>query len=106
MSKSSKTILAGISALALMLSAGVASASQDLAQKHACMSCHQMDKKVVGPAFKEVAKKYKGDAKAREHLVTVVKKGGKGVWGAIPMPPSTKVPDADAEAIVDWILTL
>ena len=93
-------------AAALALSAGVASADQALAQKNACMSCHQLDKKVVGPAFKDVAKKYKGDAKAAEHIVGVIKKGGKGVWGQVPMPPHPQVSDADAKKLADWVLSL
>ncbi|MEW5788773.1 MAG: c-type cytochrome [Pseudomonadota bacterium] len=93
-------------AAALALTAGVASADQALAQKSACMSCHQVDKKVVGPSFKDVAKKYKGDAKAAEHIVGVIKKGGKGVWGAVPMPPHPQVSDADAKKLADWVLAM
>jgi cytochrome c len=95
-----------VAAAALALSAGIASADQALAQKSACMSCHQVDKKVVGPAFKDVAKKYKGDAGAAERLVGVIKKGGKGNWGNIPMPPHPQVSDADAKKLVDWVLSL
>jgi len=93
-------------AAALALTAGVASADQALAQKSACLSCHQIDKKVVGPAFKDVAKKYKGDAKAEEHLVGVIKKGGKGVWGAVPMPPHPQVSDENAKKLAEWVLSL
>ena len=93
-------------AAVLAMGAGVASADQALAQKSACMSCHQVAKKVVGPAFADVAKKYKGDAKAADHLVGVIKMGGKGVWGATPMPPHPKVSDADAKKLADWFLAL
>ncbi len=93
-------------AAALALTAGIASADQALAQKSACMSCHQVEKKVVGPSFKDVAKKYKGDAKAEEHLVGVIKKGGKGVWGAVPMPPHPQVSDENAKKLADWVLSL
>lgn len=93
-------------AAALALTAGVASADQALAQKSACMSCHQIDKKVVGPALKDVAKKYKGDAKAEEHLFNVIKKGGKGVWGPVPMPPHPQVSDENAKKLVKWVLSL
>jgi cytochrome c len=93
-------------AAALALTAGVASADQALAQKSACMSCHQVAKKVVGPAFKDVAAKYKGDAKASAHLVDVIKKGGKGVWGQVPMPPHPQVSDADAAKLASWVLSL
>jgi cytochrome c len=93
-------------AATLALSAGAASASQSLAQKYACLSCHQVDKKVVGPAFRDVAKRYKGDAKAEEHLVSVIHNGGKGVWGNIPMPPFRQVSEADAQALAKWVLSL
>lgn len=93
-------------AAALALTTGIASADQALAQKSACMSCHQVDKKVVGPSFKDVAKKYKGDAKAEEHLVGVIKKGGKGVWGPVPMPPHPQVSDDNAKKLADWVLSL
>lgn len=93
-------------ALALSLAAGSAGASQALAQKYACMSCHQVDKKVVGPAFGDVSKKYKGNAKAEATVVGVVKSGSKGAWGPVPMPPNPQVPEADAHAIAKWILSL
>ncbi len=93
-------------AAALALSAGVASADEALAKDKKCMSCHQVEKKVVGPAFKDIAKKYKGDAKALAHNVNVIKKGGKGVWGAVPMPPHPQVSDADAEKLAKWVLSL
>jgi cytochrome c len=93
-------------AAVLAMGAGVASADQALAQKSACMSCHQVAKKVVGPSYQDVAKKYKGDAKASEHLVGVIKKGGKGVWGPVPMPPHPQVSDADAKKLADWVLSL
>ena len=65
-----------------------------------------VDKKIVGPAYKDVAKKYAGDKGAKAHLVAKVKAGGKGVWGQIPMPPNPQVSNEDAEKIVSWILTL
>ncbi len=93
-------------AAVLALTAGIASADQSLAQKTGCMSCHQIEKKVVGPAYRDVAKKYKGDAKALEHLVGVIKKGGKGVWGTIPMPPHPQVSEENARKLATWILSL
>lgn len=98
-------ILTVLSAALLSLSA-TASADQALAQKNACMSCHGVDKKVVGPAFKDVAKKYAGDKTAEAKLLAKVKTGGKGVWGEIPMPPNPQVSDADAKKIIAWILSL
>lgn len=76
-----------------------------LAQKHACLSCHAVDKKLVGPAYKDVAAKYKGDKTAEAKLIEKVKKGGSGVWGAVPMPPNPQVPDADLKTIVRWVLS-
>ena len=89
----------------LLAGAGNVLASDALAKKHGCMACHTLDKKLVGPAFKLVAAKYAGDAGAEATLVTRVKNGGKGVWGQIPMPPSAKVPDADIQALVKWVLS-
>ncbi|MDD4882653.1 MAG: c-type cytochrome [Gallionellaceae bacterium] len=91
---------------ALLALSGTAMADQKLAQSKACLSCHQIDKKVVGPAFKDVANKYKGDAKAEEHLLGVIQKGGKGVWGNVPMPPQPGVKPDEAEALVKWVLSL
>lgn len=90
----------------LALSANAAFASKELAQKNGCLSCHQVDRKVVGPAYKDVAKKYQGDAKAEEHLVHVIQNGGKGVWGNIPMPPHPRVNEEDAKALAKWVLSL
>lgn len=95
-----------IAAALLAMGSGVASADEALAKKSACMSCHQVAKKVVGPSFQDVAKKYKGDAKAADHIVTVIKKGGKGVWGPVPMPPHPQVSEADAKKLADWVLGL
>lgn len=75
-----------------------------MAKKYNCTACHAVDKKLIGPAYKDVAAKYKGDAGAAAKLVEKVKKGGSGVWGAVPMPPNPAVPDADLKALVDWIL--
>lgn len=78
-----------------------------LAKANNCLLCHAVENKVMGPAYKDVSTKYKGDASAKSKLVAKVKSGGAGVWGNIPMPPnSPQVSDADIEAIVDWILTL
>jgi cytochrome c len=88
------------------LSALPALAQEDLAKKYNCLACHAVDKKVVGPAYKDVANKYRGDKTAEAKLMDKVKKGGVGVWGQIPMPPNTSVPDADVKKLVDWILSL
>ena len=96
----------GIAAVSLMLGTPVLADGQALATKYACMACHQVDKKVVGPALKEVAAKYKGDKTAEAKMIKKVKEGGSGVWGTIPMPPNAQVPDADIKAIVQWVLAI
>jgi cytochrome c5 len=75
-------------------------------QKDGCATCHAVDKKIVGPAYQDVAAKYKGDKAATATLVQKVKTGGSGVWGQVPMPANAQVPDADVKALVSWILTL
>jgi cytochrome c len=80
-------------------------ASDELAKKHACFACHTLDKKMVGPAYKDVAAKYRADKDAPAKLAAKVKNGSQGVWGTIPMPPNAAVPDADINALVKWILS-
>jgi len=89
----------------LLASAGNALASEALAKKHNCLACHAVDKKLVGPSYKDVAAKYKSDAGAEAKLVAKVKTGGTGVWGQIPMPPNASVPDADIKTLVKWVLS-
>jgi cytochrome c len=105
-----KKILIAIAALAGICSGGSALAAdaakaKQLAQKYNCLACHAVDKKLVGPAYEEVAKKYKGDAGAEARLIAKVKNGGGGVWGSIPMPPNN-VPESDIKIIVEWVLSL
>ena len=84
-----------------------AAANEELAKKSACTACHAVDKKVVGPSFKEVAAKYRTDKGAEAKLVEKVKKGSVGVWGQVPMPPnSPQVKDADIQTLVKWVLSL
>jgi cytochrome c len=101
--------LAKITALATLAvalpAASPARASEELAKKHVCFACHSVDKKLVGPAYKDVAAKYRGDKGAEAKLVEKVKKGGAGVWGPTAMPPNAAVPDADLHALVKWILS-
>jgi cytochrome c len=104
---SMKALLVTLAATGALLVAGQASANQALAQKSGCLACHAVDKKVLGPAFKDVAAKYKGDKSAEGKLVAKVKAGGSGVWGPMPMPAnSPQVKDEDIKSIVQWILTL
>jgi len=100
-----RTVLAAALAAGL-LAAPVAQADVAMAKKYNCTACHQVDKKVVGPAYKDVAKKYKGQAGAEAKLIEKVKKGGSGVWGPVPMPPNAAVPDGDVKKLVEWILSL
>jgi len=95
-----------IATLAATFPAAPAFASDDLMKKSGCNACHAVDKKIVGPGFKEVAAKYKGDAKAEAMLVDKVKKGGVGTWGQVPMPPNAAVKDDDIKALVKWILAM
>jgi cytochrome c551/c552/cytochrome c5 len=79
---------------------------QAMMQKDGCGACHAIDKKIVGPAYQDVAAKYKGDAGALARLTQKVKAGGVGVWGQVPMPPNSFVSDDDIKSLVSWILTL
>jgi cytochrome c len=98
-----------IAALVTTLAAAAvtpAFASADLAQKKNCMACHAVDKKLVGPAYKEVAAKYAGQKDAVDKLAQKVIKGGAGVWGQVPMPANAQVNDAEAKQLVTWIMSL
>lgn len=86
--------------------APAAPSAEPLLKQYACIACHQVGTKVVGPAYKDVAAKYRGNADAEKTLIAKVKAGGVGNWGQIPMPPNPTVPDADLKSIIDWILAL
>jgi len=93
-------------ALAAGLSvAAPAQADEALAKKHNCLACHQVDKKSVGPSYKDISAKYKGQNVAAK-LAEKVKKGGSGVWGQVPMAPNPAVPDADVKTLVAWIMKM
>lgn len=93
----------GLAASALASNAALANA--DLAKAKNCMACHAVDKKVLGPAYKDVAAKYAGKKDAEDKLVQKVLKGSSGVWGPVPMPANTQVNDAEAHTLVKWILS-
>ena len=96
-----------LTAMALTaISAAPAMANLELAQKKACLACHSVDNKIVGPAYKDVAKKYKGQKGIEAKLAEKVMKGGKGSWGEIPMPANPQVNEAEAKQLVTWILSL
>ncbi|MBC3862625.1 c-type cytochrome [Undibacterium jejuense] len=95
-----------VGATLALLASGSAMANMDLAKAKNCMACHSVDTKIVGPAYKDVAKKYAGDKTAEAKLVQKVLKGGSGTWGAMAMPANTQVSEAEAHTLVKWILSL
>lgn len=100
-------ILIAASAAAVFFNAVIAHAAdaEKLNRDKGCSACHAIDKKLVGPSYKEIAAKYKGEAGAQANLEKKVKDGGSGVWGAIPMPPNKgRVSDAELAALVSWVL--
>src|SRR5688572_7888565 len=99
-----KKVLSACAAAAAFTLAGSAYANEKLAQSSGCMTCHGVDKKVIGPSYKDVAAKYKGDKTAEASLIKKVKGGSKGVWGEMPMPPNAHVKDEDIKTLVVWIL--
>ena len=93
-----------LSVLILAIAAVPAFANQQLAQQKNCMACHAIDKKLVGPACKDVAAKYAGQKDAVDKLAQKVMKGGAGTWGAVPMPANPQVNEAEAKTLVQWVL--
>ena len=100
-----KRALFALAAAAAVLPAFAAD-EMALAQSKNCLSCHAVDKKLVGPSYKDVAAKYAGDKTAVDKLATKIIKGGAGVWGPVPMPANTQVNDAEAKRLAAWVLTL
>jgi cytochrome c len=86
--------------------AGPALASESLAKAKNCTACHANDKKMVGPAYKDVAAKYIGQKDAVDKLAVKISKGGAGVWGAVPMPANPQVSEAEAKALAAWVMTV
>ena len=103
-----KTFIVSIAVAAGLTIAGSSMAADmpDIAKKKGCTNCHSIDKKLLGPAWQAIADKYKGDAGAPEKLSTKIAKGGGGVWGSVPMPPQTKVSEAEIKELVTFILGL
>ncbi len=99
---SKKTTLIG--AVASLLLCGPALADMALAQAKGCTACHQVETKLVGPSYKEVAAKYQGDANAKAMLIGKVRNGGVGAWGEIMMPPNTTASDAELDTLITWVL--
>ena len=102
-----KFYLLPLVAVAALTAAHTASAAtaEELLQSKVCIACHNVDAKMVGPAYKEVAAKYADQADAKEHLVNSIQKGSSGIWGPIPMPPNM-VTDEEAGILADWVLSL
>jgi cytochrome c len=101
-----KNNLFALIALAVTSVSAPAWADLTLANAKNCMACHATDRKLVGPAYKDVAAKYAGDKTAVDKLATKIQKGGAGVWGPVPMPANTQVSDADAKKLATWVLTI
>lgn len=99
-----KKIVIALMATAGVFAAGAAHADEALAKAKGCFACHAVDKKLVGPAYKDVAAKYKGQGDAVAKLSAKVKAGGKGVWGEVPMPPNN-ITDDEAKKLVTWVLS-
>ena len=99
-----KTLLATLVATASLVIAMPALADLKLATDKNCMACHAVDKKLVGPSYKDVAAKYAGQKDAADKLAGKIMKGGSGVWGAIPMPANAQVNAADAKTLATWVL--
>jgi cytochrome c len=95
-------VFAGL--VCLIAGAAQAQPALDLAQEKLCLACHRVDVKVVGPAYRDIASKYKGQADAEAILIAKVKAGGKGVWGNVAMPPN-KLTDDEAKILVQWVLS-
>lgn len=100
-----KKVLIAVSA-GLLLASGAAFASADLAKAKNCMACHANDKKLVGPAYKDVAAKYSTDKDAPAKLAKKIREGGVGAWGQIPMPANPQVSEAEALTLARWVLTI
>ena len=100
------TLLIGVVASVVATTACAADAprGRTVANANACMGCHAVDRKLVGPSFQQIAAKYKGDAQAPVKLANKVKDGGSGVWGVLPMPPHPTMSDADIRTVVAWVL--
>jgi cytochrome c len=101
-----KAVWIGMVAASALLMVGTVQANADLAKSSGCLNCHTVDKKLVGPALKDIAAKYKADPAAADKLAVKIQKGSQGVWGPVPMPPNAKVNDADAKTLAQFILSL
>jgi cytochrome c len=99
-----KQLLAACTAAVALTLGTTALANEKLAQSSGCTTCHGVDKKIIGPTYKDVAAKYRGNKNAEAELFKKVKAGGQGVWGSVPMPPNPHVKDEDVKTLIVWIL--
>jgi len=99
-------VIAAIACIGAALFSTAALANPELAKQKNCLACHSVDKKIVGPAYKDVAKKYENDKDALNRLAKKVREGGVGVWGQIPMPANPQVNEAESITLVKWVLSL
>lgn len=105
MKKTCQFTLAAVTAVVAAVSAMPAQANLALAQKNACTACHAVDKKVLGPAYQDVVKKYAAQKDAVAQLSDSIRKGGAGKWGPVPMPAQPSLSEADAKTLAEWILS-
>jgi cytochrome c len=98
--------IAALAAIGAVLFSTSAFAQVELAKQKNCLACHTVDKKLVGPAYKDVAAKYANDKDAATRLAKKVREGGVGVWGQIPMPANPQVNEAESLQLVKWVLSL
>ncbi len=101
-----RKFIVSLASVMVLLASQQVPANEALAKSKNCLACHSVANKIVGPAFKDIAAKYKGDGAALATLADKVIKGGGGVWGSMPMPPNATTSEAEAEALVKWILSL
>jgi cytochrome c len=99
-------VIAALACIGAALFSTAAMANAELAKQKNCLACHSVDKKIVGPAYKDVAKKYENDKDALVRLSKKVREGGVGVWGQIPMPANPQVNEAESVTLVKWVLSL
>lgn len=108
MNKKLTTLLLPLLSVTALATTNAAEASEEIVKKARCIACHTVDAKRVGPAYKEVAAKYRGDNSAPDKLFAKVRAGGSGAWGEVPMIPhgADKISDDDLKAAIKWILAL
>jgi cytochrome c len=94
-----------LAALGLAVASGPVFAQAELAKQKNCLACHAADKKLVGPSYKDVAAKYKGDKDAAAKLAKKIREGGVGTWGQVPMPANPQVNEQEAASLAKWVLS-